>query len=101
MGLFSGKLFDFNGDDHGDFGDHLFGTSAIGALLAAAAEADEADEEAEYDKQEALLEDMEMQLDQLNSQMPDDPDSPAYRHWEKNCEELEQKIDALADEIYG
>ena len=97
MGLFSGKLFDFNGDDHVDFGEQMLGVGAIGALLAAA----EADEEPIYDERESILEDMETQLGELNAQVPDDPDSAAYRKWEKRCEELEQKIDALAEEIYG
>lgn len=98
MGLFSGKLFDFNGDDHVDLGEQIFGAGTIGALLAAAAEVDEG---FDHDERESLLEDMEMQLDELNAQMPDDPDSAAYRKWEKCCEELEQEIDELAEEIYG
>ena len=98
MGLFTGKLFDFNGDDHVDFGEQMLGAGAVGAVLAAAAEVDE---EMGYDERESLLEDMETQLDELNAQMPDDPDSAAYRKWEKCCEELEQKIDELAEEIYG
>ncbi len=58
-----------------DFRERIFGVGAIGALLAAA---EEADEESDYDERESLLEDMEIQLEQWNAQVPDDPDSAVY-----------------------
>lgn len=72
---FSGKLFDFNEDGKVDFGESVFGISSIGALLAAATEGKEANN---FDEQEALLDDMIAALEDMEANMPDNPDSWVY-----------------------
>lgn len=74
MGLFSGKLFDFNEDGKVDFGESVFGIGSIGTLLVAAAE-EEADD---FDEQEALLDDMIAELEDMEANRPDNPGSCFY-----------------------
>ena len=94
MGLFSGKLFDFNHDGSTDFFEEALGLGAIGALLLAAEELDEAEA---CDEREDIISSMEEELEDLEDDRPD-PDSPEYGPWDTARRALQEKLERLTEE---